>query len=69
MRKYRIFRLCKLLGCKPSDLLNESAVTLDWMLAIEDAENTAAHNRSKRSASRGAAPRRPAYQGGGFNVG
>lgn len=69
MRKYRIFRLCKLLGCKPSELLDEPAVMLDWMLAIEDAENTAAHNRSKRSSSRTTAQRRPSYQGGGFNVG
>ncbi len=69
MRRYRIFRLCKLLGCKPSDLLDESAVDLDWMLAIEDAENTAAHNRSKRSTGRTPSARRPAYQAGGFNVG
>ena len=69
MRRYRIFRLCKLLGCKPSDLLEESAVDLDWMLAIEDTENAATHARSKRSAGRTQAARRPAYQGGGFNVG
>jgi len=69
MRRYRIFRLCKLLGCKPSDLLEESAVDLDWMLAIEDTENAAAHARSKRSAGRTQSARRPAYQGGGFNVG
>lgn len=69
MRKYRIFRLCRLLGCRPSELLEESAVTLDWMLAIEDTENAAAQARSKRSTPRAAgAGRRPAHQAGGFNV-
>lgn len=69
MRKYRIYRLCKLLGCRPSELLEESAVTLDWMLAIEDTENAAAQARSKRSTPRVAGSGgRPAHQAGGFNV-
>lgn len=68
MRRYRIYRLCKLMHCKPSDLLDESAVDLDWLLAIEDTENAAAHARNKRANRRSAQPAGPRTFGGGFNV-
>lgn len=68
MRRYRIYRLCKLLGCTPSQLLEESAVDLDWLLAIEDTENAAAHARSKTAGPRPGAGRGARYAGGGFNV-
>jgi hypothetical protein len=34
--EYRTWRLCTLLHCRPSELENESAVTLDWLLAVDD---------------------------------
>jgi hypothetical protein len=35
--EYRTWRLCTLLHCLPSALDDESAVTLDWLLATDDA--------------------------------
>jgi len=32
----RTYRLCKLLGCLPSQLEEEPGVMLDWILAIDD---------------------------------
>jgi len=35
----RTYRLCKLIGCTPSQLEDEPAATLDWLLAIDDIYN------------------------------
>lgn len=34
--EYRTWRLCTILHCLPSELENESAVQLDWLLAVDD---------------------------------
>jgi hypothetical protein len=34
--EYRTWRLCTMLRCLPSELENESAVKLDWLLAVDD---------------------------------
>jgi hypothetical protein len=69
MRRLRTYRLCKLLHCTPSALLDESAVDLDWLLAIEDTESAAAHARRKRGNRRSPQPAGPrTFDGGGFNV-
>lgn len=36
MEQYRTWRLCTLLHCRPSELLDEPALTLDWILAVDD---------------------------------
>jgi hypothetical protein len=35
MEEYRTWRLCKLMSCRPSELDEESAINLDWLLAID----------------------------------
>ena len=37
--EWKIYRLCKMLKCLPSELENESAATLDWLLAIDETVN------------------------------
>lgn len=34
--EYRTWRLCTLLHCTPSALEDESALALDWLIAIDD---------------------------------
>jgi hypothetical protein len=41
--EYRTWRLCTMLHCLPSDLDSQSAVDLDWLLAID---NTVAKMRA-----------------------
>lgn len=36
MEQWRIYRLCKLFGCTPSELDDQPAVLCDWLLAIDD---------------------------------
>ncbi|PJN00791.1 hypothetical protein CG740_23075 [Streptomyces sp. CB01201] len=50
--EYRTWRLCTMLHCLPSDLEQQSAVDLDWLLAID---NTVAKVRAEqeRRAARG----------------
>lgn len=45
-----MWKLCTLLHCKPSDLDDESAVELDWLLAVDDTVNKARRNIEKREA-------------------
>jgi hypothetical protein len=35
MEEYRLWRLCSLLHCRPSELEEESALELDWLLAVD----------------------------------
>ncbi|MFI0894895.1 hypothetical protein [Streptomyces sp. NPDC020983] len=44
----REWRLCTLLHCPPSSLDGESAVRLDWLLAVDDTVARARANREKR---------------------
>lgn len=37
MEEHRTWRLCSLLHCVPSALEDESAVALDWLIAVDDA--------------------------------
>lgn len=46
----RVWKLCTLLHCRPSQLDDESAVELDWLLAVDDTVNKARRNREKREA-------------------
>lgn len=34
--EYRTWRLCTMLHCLPSELENESAAKLDWLIAVDD---------------------------------
>jgi len=45
--QYRTWRLCTLLHCRPSDLENESAVQLDWLLAVDDEVAKLRHDKEK----------------------
>ncbi|MFI6117480.1 hypothetical protein [Kitasatospora sp. NPDC051164] len=36
VEEYRTWRLCTLLHCTPSQLLDEPALTLDWLIAVDD---------------------------------
>jgi hypothetical protein len=36
MDEYRTWRLCTILHCRPSELEDESAVELDWILAVDN---------------------------------
>jgi hypothetical protein len=45
VEEYRTWRLCTLLGCLPSDLDDQSAVELDWLLAVDDAVAQARKNK------------------------
>jgi hypothetical protein len=47
MDEYRTWRLCTLLHCRPSDLEDESAIELDWLLAVDDAVSTARRNKEE----------------------
>lgn len=51
MDEYRTWRLCSLMHCRPSELEDESAVELDWILAVDDAVNRARNNAEKRAAN------------------
>lgn len=44
----RTWRLCTLLRCPPSALDGESAVELDWLLAVDDTVARARRNIEKR---------------------
>jgi hypothetical protein len=66
LRRLRTYRLCRLTGCTPKQLLEESAVDLDWLLAVEDTVNAADEGRRRRSQPKGASGARPMT--GGFNV-
>jgi hypothetical protein len=37
--------------CRPSDLADESAVTLDWLLAVDDAVKRAQRNIDERQSN------------------
>lgn len=45
-----MWRLCTLLRCRPSELEDESAIGLDWLLAVDDAVSRAKANIEKRAA-------------------
>lgn len=47
-----MWKLCTLLRCTPSALESESAVELDWLLAVDDTVARARRNIEKRQ-SRG----------------
>jgi hypothetical protein len=34
--EFRTWRLCTMLHCRPSELDDESAAKLDWLLAVDD---------------------------------
>jgi hypothetical protein len=34
--EFRTWRLCTLMRCRPSELEDESAVKLDWLIAVDD---------------------------------
>jgi hypothetical protein len=46
-----MWRLCTLLRCRPSELSGESAVTLDWLLAVDDAVGKARKIVEERNAN------------------
>jgi hypothetical protein len=48
LEELREWRLCTLLRCPPSALEDESAVRLDWLLAVDDTVARARQNREKR---------------------
>lgn len=50
--EFRTWRLCTLLHCRPSDLLEESALDLDWLLAVDDTVAKARANREQKETSR-----------------
>jgi hypothetical protein len=47
VEEYRTWRLCTLLHCRPSDLDDQSAIELDWLLAVDDAVALARKNREE----------------------
>jgi hypothetical protein len=47
LEEYRTWRLCTLLHCRPSDLEDQSAVELDWLLAVDDAVAQARKNKEE----------------------
>lgn len=51
--EYRTWRLCTLLHCRPSELDDESAVELDWILAVDDAVTRAKNNVEREANERG----------------
>jgi hypothetical protein len=51
--EYREYRLCSLLHVVPSALEDESAVRLDWLLAVDDAVNRARSWREEKAAKNG----------------
>ncbi|PJN22423.1 hypothetical protein [Kitasatospora sp. CB02891] len=48
--EYRTWRLCTLLHCPPSALDDESALTLDWLLAVDDTVSKLRSDREKEAA-------------------
>jgi hypothetical protein len=50
MDEYRTWRLCTILHCRPSELENESALELDWLLAVDDIVKQAKAEAEKRAA-------------------
>ncbi|MFB7907642.1 hypothetical protein ACFC1T_14515 [Kitasatospora sp. NPDC056076] len=48
--EYRTWRLCTLLHCLPSQLDDESALTLDWLLAVDDVAAKARATMERRAA-------------------
>lgn len=53
MEEYRTWRLCTLMRCTPSALEDESAVALDWLLAVDDTVARARSNLEKEAQRRG----------------
>jgi hypothetical protein len=47
VEEYRTWRLCTLMRCRPSDLEGESAIALDWLLAVDDAVAVARKNKEE----------------------
>jgi len=35
MEEFRMWRLCTIMHCRPSELENERAIDLDWLLEID----------------------------------
>lgn len=54
MDEYRTWRLCTLMRCRPSELDGESAVQLDWLLAIDDAVSQAKAEAEEKAARQNA---------------
>jgi hypothetical protein len=48
LEELRTWRLCTLLHCRPTQLDEESAVELDWLLAVDDTVARARRNIEKR---------------------
>jgi hypothetical protein len=53
LEEYRTWRLCTLMRCRPSELEDESAVTLDWLLAVDDAVARARANKEREALKNG----------------
>lgn len=53
LEEYRTWRLCTLLHCRPSELDGESAVELDWILAVDDAVSRARANKEREANENG----------------
>jgi hypothetical protein len=51
--EFRTWRLCTLLHCRPSELLDESAEKLDWLLAVDDTVAEYRHEQEKKAAKNG----------------
>lgn len=48
--EYRTWRLCTMLHCLPSDLDNQPAVDLDWLLAIDNTVAKVRADQERRAA-------------------
>ncbi|MGA5819733.1 hypothetical protein ACPC54_17970 [Kitasatospora sp. NPDC094028] len=51
--EYRTWRLCTLLHCLPSQLDDESALALDWLIAVDDVAAKARETLERRAADAG----------------
>jgi hypothetical protein len=49
LEEYRIYRLCVLTHKLPHELDDESAVQLDWLLAVDDAVARAREARERKA--------------------
>ena len=52
MDEYRTWRLCTILHCRPSELEDESAIELDWLLQIDSIVKQAKAEKEKEAMDR-----------------
>lgn len=52
MDEYRTWRLCTILHCRPSELEDESALELDWLLQIDDVVKQVRAEKEKEAMDR-----------------